>query len=300
MPTETDAEHERLVEQYLAHLRHEKRYSTHTIAAYRRDLTAAWQAFTISAWHELRQHHLRAHVARLHGSGYSTRSIQRALSCLRAFLEYLLQRGLVADNVARAVRAPKTVRKLPRTLDTDQAARLLAGDPTSPAALRDQAMVELLYGSGLRLSELVMLDVGNLDLAEGFVQVVGKGRKVRRIPLGSKSIEAVRMWLTARAPCSHGDPLFTGRSGARISPRTVQLRLKRLGMLQLASDAVHPHMLRHTFASHMLESSGDLRAIQEMLGHADIATTQIYTHLDFQHLARIYDGAHPRAKRKPE
>jgi integrase/recombinase XerC len=300
MQTEAGAEDERLVDEYLAHLRHEKRYSPHTIAGYRRDLTAAWRAFEIAAWHELRQHHLRGLVARLHGSGYSTRSIQRALSCLRAFLEYLLRRGLVSDNVARAVRAPKTVRKLPRTLDTDQAAQLLASNPTSPAALRDHAIVELLYGSGLRLSELVMLDVGDLDLSEGFVQVLGKGRKMRRVPLGSKSIQAVRAWLTARGPCSHGDPLFTGRAAARISPRTVQLRLKRLGMLQLASDAVHPHMLRHTFASHMLESSGDLRAIQEMLGHADIATTQIYTHLDFQHLARIYDGAHPRAKRKQE
>jgi integrase/recombinase XerC len=296
----TDSGAQQVLAGYLAHLHHEKRYSPHTTASYRRDLESAWLAFGVARWSDLRQHHVRSHIARLHAKGYATRSIQRSLSCLRAFLEYQLRLGLLEDNVARGIRAPKTRRRLPRTLDTDQAAQLLDSAITSTTALRDHAIVELLYGSGLRLSELVGLDIADLDLAEGFVRVMGKGRKSRQVPMGSKCIDAVIRWLAARAPCSPGDPLFTGRGTTRISPRTVQYRLKRIGIAQLGSDAVHPHMLRHSFASHMLESSSDLRAIQEMLGHADIATTQIYTHLDYQHLARVYDGAHPRAKRKSE
>jgi integrase/recombinase XerC len=288
----------RALEDYIAHLRHERRYSPHTIAGYRRDLTATQRSTGIADWMDLRAHHVRSHIARLHAQGYATRSIQRALSCLRAFLDYLAQRGRVADNVARGIRAPKSRRRLPQTLDTDQAARLLDAPPGSRDTLRDQAMVELLYGSGLRLSELVGLDVGDADLGAGFVRVLGKGRKQREVPMGRKCIDALRAWLAARGPCSHRDPLFVGRGAARISPRTVQYRLKRLGIERLGSDAVHPHLLRHSFASHLLESSGDLRAIQEMLGHTDIATTQIYTHLDYQHLARVYDDAHPRARRK--
>jgi integrase/recombinase XerC len=288
------------LERYLAHLEHERRYSPHTLSNYRRDLEAAWRTLALDGWPALRPHHVRDYVARLHGRGQATRSIQRALSALRAFLDFLMRQGVVQDNPARGIRAPKTRRKLPATLDTDQAAQLFADTPASAPALRDRAMVELLYGSGLRLSELVGLDVADLDLTEGFVRVLGKGRKRRQVPLGSKCIDALRVWLGMRGAHEPFAPLFTGRGGARISARTVQNRLKRLGVVQLGTDALHPHMLRHSFASHLLESSGDLRAVQEMLGHADIATTQIYTHLDYQHLARIYDDAHPRAKRKRE
>jgi integrase/recombinase XerC len=283
------------VTRYLDYLRVEKRYSPNTLAAYRRDLEKLGAAAKVP-WHEIRGHHVSAFVAKLHAEGLAPRSIQRALSSARSFFSYLEKINLVESNPAAGNKAPKARMKLPKTLDTDQAAQLFAFEATTPIQKRDRAMVELLYGSGIRLSELVGIDVGDMDLNSGFVTVVGKGNKVRQVPMGGHCIAAIEDWLACRGYPASDAPLFTGRGEQRISPRTVQLRLKRLATQQLGSNQLHPHMLRHSFASHMLESSSDLRAVQELLGHADISTTQIYTHLDFQHLAKVYDAAHPRAQ----
>jgi integrase/recombinase XerC len=278
---------------YLDRLTHQRRYSAHTVAAYRRDLIRFADRLPVKTWRDCKAHHVRAHVEWLHRSGIAPRSINRALSSVRAFFKDLERSIPALVNPANNQRAPKAKRRLPRALDTDQAARLFASTPERPTDLRDRAILELLYGSGLRLAELVGADVQNLDLDAGFIDVIGKGKKGRRVPLGSHSVNAIRAYLAER-PKPTG-PLFLGRDGGRLSARTVQLRLKRLSVRELGTDALHPHMLRHSFASHLLESSGDLRAIQELLGHADISTTQIYTHLDFQHLAKVYDAAHPRA-----
>jgi integrase/recombinase XerC len=206
----------------------------------------------------------------------------------------------LANNPATGVRAPRIAKKLPRVLDTDQAAQLLVGSVTTPIEKRDRALLELFYGSGIRLAELVGLDIQDLDLANGNARVLGKGRKTRIVPLGSHTVTALQAWLSTRSDQQPEDPVFVGRGNQRISPRTVQLRVKRAGMKALGVDSIHPHLLRHSFASHLLESSGDLRAVQELLGHSDISTTQIYTHLDFQHLAKVYDVSHPRAREKKE
>lgn len=293
------------VQRFLDHLRFERRYSGNTIDAYRRDL----DRFSVAVqrpWRQVRQHDIARHVATLHGRGLQPRSIARALSSLRSFFGFLARSGEIHEDPSAGTRAPKTRTRLPGTLDTDQASRLFDVEAKTPAEKRDQAMAELLYGSGLRLSELTGANLGDLDLESGFITVRGKGAKVRQVPLGSHCVAAIRRWLAARqdlpgaAPTRENAalPLFTGRPGQRISPRTVQLRMKKLSRQQLGSDQLHPHMLRHSFASHLLESSSDLRAVQELLGHSDISTTQIYTHLDFQHLARVYDAAHPRAQRK--
>jgi len=294
------------LQRFLDYLKFERRFSAHTLAAYTHDLNR-FAAEADRPWTEVRSHQITTHIARLHASGHQPRSIQRALSSLRSLYRYLQRQRLVEQDPTTGIRAPKTRPKLPQLLDTDQAAQLLEFTPAGLADLRDRAIAELLYGSGLRLAELTGANIADLDLAEGFMTVRGKGGKERQVPLGRHCIDAVRAWLDARvaAPASGGEaplpntgpaPLFTGRGGQRISPRTVQVRLKRLAIRQLGSDQLHPHMLRHSFASHLLESSSDLRAVQELLGHADISTTQIYTHLDFQHLARVYDAAHPRAR----
>jgi len=285
------------LQRFFEHLAHEKRYSAHTIAAYRRDVGRFAAAVQAARWADCRPSHVRAYVETLHRRELAPRSIQRALSSVRALFEFFVREGVVASNPGKGARSPRSKRRLPRALDADQAARLLDFEPATPLDRRDRAMVELFYGSGLRLSELVGLDVRNLDLAAGFVEVIGKGNKARRVPLGSHCIAALHAHLDD-AGHAGARPVFASRSGRRLGARGVQKRLKRLGARQLGTDAVHPHMLRHSFASHLLESSGDLRAIQELLGHADISTTQIYTHLDFQHLAKVYDAAHPRARRK--
>jgi integrase/recombinase XerC len=282
------------IDGFLRYLEVEKRASPHTLAAYRRDLTA-FQAGLDKPVHAARAHDVTAFVARGHARGLAPRSLQRALSSVRGLYAWLERRGGVKVNPAADVRAPKARRRLPKALDADQAAALFDTDTVDDADLRDLAMLELLYGSGVRLAELVALDRRDLDLAAGFATVRGKGNKVRQLPLGSHSVAALERWFAVRGPCGPGDPVFTGRPGRRISPRTVQLRVKRFAARQLGSNELHPHMLRHSFASHLLESSSDLRAVQELLGHADISTTQIYTHLDFQHLAKVYDRAHPRA-----
>ena len=289
----------REVARYLEHLAVERRASPHTVAAYRRDLLRFVAEVGDLAPGAVASHDVRAFAGRLHGNGLSPRSVARHLSSVRGLFAYLLRRGALPGNPALGVQAPKVQRRLPGALDADQAAQLFTAKPDTDLAKRDRAMLELLYGSGLRLSELVAIDLADVDLAGGFVTVTGKGRKTRIVPLGGPAKAAIEAWLATRPGLSGAAPLFTGRGDARISPRSVQLRVKKLAQQAAANDGVHPHMLRHSFASHLLESSGDLRAVQELLGHANIGTTQIYTHLDFQHLAKVYDRAHPRAGRRP-
>ena len=290
---------EPLIERFLHHLKIEKRYSPHTLSGYSRELRK-FRSYYDGDLTATMTHDITHYIGRLRQQGLKPKSIQRALSAIRSFYNYLQRLGEVAVNPAAAVRAPRAKHTLPQVLDTDQAARLFDAAVKTPAELRDRAMLELFYGAGLRLTELVQLNVTDVDLQTGFARVLGKGNKARQAPLGRYCISAIRAWLDQRGPVSVDAPLFTGRSNGRISPRTVQTRLKKIAVQQLGDNALHPHMLRHSFATHMLESSGDLRAVQELLGHSDIATTQIYTHLDFQHLARVYDAAHPRANIKAD
>ncbi|MFV3331317.1 tyrosine recombinase XerC [Pseudomonas sp. NY15437] len=288
---------------YLEHLRSERQVSVHTLDGYRRDLlrlAALCEKSSLTEWPALQVRDLRLFVARLHQQGLASRSLARLLSATRGLFQYLIREGVCRHNPADGLAAPKGARKLPRTLDTDRTAQLLDGGVEDDfIARRDQALLELFYSSGLRLSELVALDLEWLDLQDGLVRVHGKGNKVRELPVGRAARQAIEQWLPLRALASPQDnAVFIGRSGKRLTPRAVQLRVREAGVRELGQH-LHPHMLRHSFASHMLESSQDLRAVQELLGHADIATTQIYTHLDFQHLATVYDQAHPRARRKP-
>ena len=287
------------IDRYLTALANERQASPHTVAAYRRDLDRL-RAHAPAQTEDVRGHHIRAFAARLHARGLAPRSIARTLSGVRGFFAWLVRRGELGGNPAAGIRAPKQQARLPKTMDADQTSQLFEGEPKDDLELRDRAIAELLYGSGLRLAELVGANVGDLDLDEGVITVVGKGSKTRIVPVGSAARRALGTWLATRSGVTLGDPLFVARSGKRLSPRSVQLRLKKLAATTTGNDALHPHMLRHSFASHMLESSGDLLAVQELLGHANIATTQIYTHLDFQHLAKVYDSAHPRAHRKSD
>jgi len=279
-----------------------RHFSPLTLAAYARDL-ARLQSFTqtagVAGWHGLEPEHARAFAAKLHREGLSGKSIQQFLSAARSLFRYLIAEGMTQGNPFVGVRAPKSSRRLPKTLSVDQAAVLLSVKDDNIIALRDRAVLELFYSSGLRLSELTALDLPDLDLRAGSVRVLGKGRKVREVPVGSAAREALAAWLAVRAEFRPEDAaLFINRTGQRLSARAVQARLKHWARVSGLGVPVHPHMLRHSFASHLLESSGDLRAVQELLGHADISTTQVYTHLDFQHLAKVYDAAHPRARKK--
>ncbi len=288
------------VEDFLSHLQIERRMSAHTLDAYRRDLDAlvAWTASQgIDDLATVHTEQLRAFIAAEHRRGLSPKSLQRRLSACRSCYQWLLKHGRIAASPAAGIRAPKAPRKLPQVLDVDEAVQLVELPTDAPLGVRDRAILELFYSSGLRLSELCALRWRDLDLADGLVTVLGKGSKQRSVPVGSHARKALEDWRRE----SHGQPdapVFPGRGGATITPRAVQIRLQRLAQRQGLFKRVHPHLLRHSFASHVLESSGDLRGVQELLGHADIATTQIYTHLDYQHLAKVYDGAHPRAKRK--
>ncbi len=284
---------------FLDYLTYEKRYSAHTLKAYQRDIER-FAAVNGEAWDEIRPNQVSSMVAKLHGGGLSAGTCQRLLSSLRSFFRYLEKQGVVNANPVAGVRSPKRGRRLPGTLDADLTAKLFDAKPGNALEQRDLAMIELLYGSGIRLSELVRIDRQDLDLANGMVRVTGKGEKTRIVPLGQQSIAAIESYLATRSGVKPDAALFVTRTGKRISPRTVQQRVKRWGQGRLGSNVLHPHLLRHSFASHVLESSGDLRAVQEMLGHADIATTQIYTHLDFQHLAKVYDAAHPRAEKQAD
>lgn len=289
------------VETFLEHLRSERQMSAHTLDGYRRDLSKvlAWcEQEQLAAWAALDTARLRRLVARLHQQGQSGRSLARLLSAVRGLYRYLLREGRCQHDPAAGLSPPKGERRLPRALDADRSQQLLDGAVEDDfIARRDHAILELLYSSGLRLAELVGLDLDRLDLPAGLVRVHGKGNKVRELPVGRKAREALAAWLPLRALTRPADgALFVSRQGRRIGPRAVQLRVREAGVRELGQH-LHPHMLRHSFASHVLESSQDLRAVQELLGHADIATTQIYTHLDFQHLAAVYDQAHPRARR---
>ena len=291
----------RAVDDYLERMRVVRRLSPHTIDATRRDLQR-FRTFIESESAEetvtVDTHRIRGFVAALNLEGMSARTIARKLSSVRGFFEHLVASGTLTHNPAAGVRAPKMVRRLPKALDPDQTAQLLDGSPNrSVIERRDVAMAELLYGSGLRLAELVDANIGDVDLQGKLIRVTGKGQRDRIVPLSEQSISSLKTWLATRPSTPSTAPLFTGRREARISPRTVQARLKKMANTSILNDGVHPHMLRHSFASHVLESSGDLRAVQELLGHVNLSTTQIYTHVDFQHLAKVYDAAHPRAHR---
>jgi integrase/recombinase XerC len=323
------------IERFRRYLATEKRCSPHTLAAYTRDLqtlVSYCDRSGLTSWTDLDSGHLRTFAARLHAAGLGPRSIQRRLSAVRSFYEFLQREahvlrtgarpiaaaGISAEtagsaddghgglaqlrgNPGKDVRAPKAARRLPETLDADQMARLLDIPAGEPLATRDRAIMELLYSSGLRLAEVVGLDLGHLDLPDRMVHVLlGKGRKGRSVPVGRLALRAFEQWLVERAGLARPgeQALFVGRSGRRLGRRAVELRVAYWARRQGLAASVYPHLFRHSFASHLLESGAELRGVQELLGHADIATTQIYTHLDFQHLARIYDATHPRARRK--
>lgn len=277
--------------------------SHNTEQNYRRDINALMRFLAgegLPGWEAVDSYHIRAFASWCHRRGLAASSIQRRMSALRGFFAYLIREDVMTANPAIDVPSPKKPGRLPKTLDVDQVARLLELDGDEPLVVRDRAVMELFYSSGLRLSELTTLDAADLDLAEGMVRVTGKGGKERIVPVGRKAREALTRWLAARRTLLRGaeqEALFVSRLGRRLSTRSVQSRIRQWSRQLGMAASVHPHQLRHSFATHLLESSGDLRAVQELLGHADIGTTQIYTHLDFQHLARIYDESHPRARK---
>lgn len=286
---------------YLAYLHNERNYSPLTAENYARDIRRLFSLAGSTPLPDLKSHHIRRYIGQLHSSGLGGRSLARILSAWRSFYAYLMRDHGCASNPCVGLRAPKAPKTLPHALSPDEAVRLVEMPADTPLDIRDKAMFELLYSSGLRLAELVSLDPGDMDFADACVRVTGKGSKTRIVPLGSHAISALQNWLAVRSQLASPDEtaLFVGKSGQRISPRTVQHQLRQWGVKQGIASGVHPHLLRHSFATHVLQSSGDLRAVQEMLGHASISTTQVYTHLDFQYLAKIYDGAHPRARKKP-
>jgi integrase/recombinase XerC len=305
------------VAQFRRYMTTERRLSAHTDSNYARDLAALVKFCDVHGlqdWSAVDSQHIRSFAAQSHAKGLAPRSIQRRLSAVRSFFEFLVRESLAAQRVEKRlpsasdiknnpgheVRAPKVQRRLPETLDADQMGRLLEIPAGDIFVTRDRAIMELLYSSGLRLAELVGLDVEGLRLADRTVHVVGKGNKERIVPVGTEATDALTQWLKERVSIAKPDEtaLFVGRGGERLGRRAVQTRVAYWARRQGVSMRVYPHLFRHSFASHLLESGGDLRGVQELLGHADIATTQIYTHLDFQHLARIYDKTHPRARRK--
>jgi integrase/recombinase XerC len=289
-----------LLRAYLAYLTHERRASTHTTSNYARDIEALIELAGGAPLPTLSVHEVRRFIGKLRAGGLGGRTIARMLSAWRGFYRYLARDHGYVTNPCMGLRAPKSPRRLPDALSPDEAARLLDADAEGVLGARDKAIYELFYSSGLRLSELTGLSPADIDLREGVVRVTGKGAKERIVPVGSHALDALRVWLETRdaMPSYDAKALFVGRSGKRVSARTIQHRLQQRAQKLGVARRVHPHMLRHSFATHLLESSGDLRAVQEMLGHASISTTQIYTHLDYQYLARVYDKAHPRAKRK--
>lgn len=291
--------------QYLTHLTEQRRLSPHTVKNYRRDiqtLITFCQRLEFTDWSALNATHVRQCVAELHRRDYGARSIQRFLSSARGLYRYLIKHQLASQNPAEAVQAPRASKRLPKTLDVDQMNALLDQTPDNTLiASRDRAIMEVFYSSGLRLAELAALNLRDIDFHQRQIDVrLGKGGKPRIVPLGKKALAALTTWLDRRDRLGYfSEPaLFITQQGKRLGVRAIQKRLKHWGRQHAISEHVHPHRLRHAFASHMLESSGDLRAVQELLGHADISTTQIYTHLDFQHLANVYDAAHPRAKKR--
>ena len=284
---------------FLSHLEIVRHLSPHTINSYKRDLSSFFSFLKEKkdSWEEIQDHQVREFIASERRRGLNPRSLQRMLSSIRSFFNYLLDEEIIDTNPAADISSPKAAQLLPKALDTDLVKRLLDFKPQGDLEIRDKAMFELLYSSGLRLSELCGLDLSGISIKERSCRVVGKGNKARDLPIGEKAIQGLRDWLLVRKKISadNNEALFLNKNGKRLSARSVQLRLERLSKKR-GLPMVNPHMLRHSFASHILESSGDLRAVQEMLGHSDIGTTQIYTKLDFQHLSKVYDEAHPRAK----
>ena len=289
---------------FLRRLATERRLSPHTVEAYERDLRALLafcEREQIASFVALDSFNVRRFAAESHRRGLGARSVARRLSAVRTFLNFLIETGVLKSNAGVHVQAPKAPKRLPATLDADQVASLLAISGDDPVTLRDRAILELFYSSGLRLAELVGLNLGDVDAADRTVRVLGKGSKARVVPVGKQALTALADWLAVRAELARAGEraLFVGRRGERVSARTVQKRVNEWAKRQGAPMGVHPHMLRHSFATHLLESSRNLRAVQELLGHASLSTTQIYTHLDFQHLANVYDQAHPRARKRP-
>ena len=311
-PDTAAADLDPLAQRYLEHVRVEKRLAQRTVELYTADLNKlqAQAALVGVDLASVQNTHIRRWVAQMHGAGRSARGIALILSGWRGFYVWLGREGLVASNPVQGVRAPKAPKPLPKALGVDEAVQLSdfeaePGDGSAALDARDHCIVELLYGCGLRIGELVGLDVlasrsarGWIDADAAEAQVLGKGKKRRSVPVGSKALAALAAWTTQRAAWAKDDPaLFINGRGARLTPQTIRVRLKQRSFKAGLATPVHPHMLRHSFASHVLQSSGDLRAVQELLGHANITTTQVYTRLDFQHLATVYDAAHPRAKR---
>ncbi len=286
------------IEAYLQYLLSERRYSAHTVANYRRDLFAAL-ALRDDNWADLQRVDVQAMVAKWHRGGMAPRSLARRLSAIRTFFDFGLKRGWFSHNPVKDITAPKRDKPLPRVLAVEEAAALLDDEPDTPIAWRDRALFELVYSCGLRLSEAVALNLSTLSGSEAVLRVTGKGGRERDIPIGRRALSALEAWLACREEIANAgeQALFVSARGTRLAARSIQARLAGRAQKQGLTARVHPHMLRHSFATHMLESSGDLRAVQELLGHADISTTQIYTHLDYQRLATVYENAHPRARR---
>ena len=298
------------LKEYLEFLNFERGLSPLTRENYARDITQLIKLADSVALNSLQTNHIRRFVATLHSKGLGGKSIARMLSSWRGFFDFLVNRKGFTNNPVIGLRAPKSPKTLPQALSIEQAIKLVDIDDDDVLGIRDHAILELFYSSGLRLSEVVNLDIDALDFSEGTVVVTGKGNKTRIVPMGSHAMEAMQKWLQIRTQIKINDatnnganntsakPVFIGLQGRRISARNIQYRLKEWSIKQGINSSVHPHMLRHSFATHVLQSSGDLRAVQEMLGHANISTTQVYTHLDYQHLTKVYDQAHPRAKKK--
>ncbi|MGB7815347.1 MAG: tyrosine recombinase XerC [Methylotenera sp.] len=291
-----------LLKEYLEFLNFERGLSPLTRENYARDIAQLIKLADSTALSALQTNHIRRFIASLHSKGLGGKSIARMLSSWRGFFDFLVNRKGFTNNPVIGLRAPKSPKTLPQALSIEQAVKLVDISDDAVLGIRDHAILELFYSSGLRLSEVVNLNIDALDFSEGTVIVTGKGNKTRIVPLGSHAMEAIQKWLQTRSQILINNPsekaVFIGLQGRRISARNIQYRLKEWSIKQGINSSVHPHMLRHSFATHVLQSSGDLRAVQEMLGHANISTTQVYTHLDFQHLSKTYDAAHPRAKKK--
>jgi integrase/recombinase XerC len=300
------ADAEQMLSDFFDQLTVEKRASEHTVKSYQRDikhLTHYCTEKSMSQWTDLKQSDIRAHIAGRHRQGIGSTSLRRELSAIRSFYNFLLKKRLADCNPAQYIKAPKQARKLPKTLDVDQINGLLEAGTNSALEIRDLAMFELFYSSGLRLGELAALNLNDVDLPDNSLIVrTGKGGKSRILPIGSKAVTAINNWLQQRLKnvAVSESALFVSTRGTRLGQRSIELRLEQWCKKKGIAEHIHPHMLRHSFASHLLESSQDLRAVQELLGHSNISTTQIYTHLDFQHLADVYDKAHPRAKKKSD
>ena len=292
-----------LINSFFRYLETERRYSQNTIKSYQRDLTHFLdhlQDKKLTRWSQLKPHHIRTYASQIFIEGLGAKSIQRRLSAIRSFMNYLLREGMIKNNPAEGVKTPKAPKKLPGILDIQQISQLLNIEDTDPVSVRDKAIMELIYSSGLRLSEIVCLNPIDLNLSDKSLTVLGKGDKTRMLPIGNEAIKSLKVWLSCRNELANPEEeaLFVGSRGNRLSRRSIQSRIKHWARKNGIQQDVYPHLLRHSFATHMLEASGDLRAVQELLGHKDISTTQVYTHLDFEHLSKTYDKAHPRSGKK--